>query len=64
MQTGGARGDAIGRAVELSAAANTILVSGDGSEFGEWVSCPRNHTGHSGAKCRNAILLQERQLFQ
>jgi hypothetical protein len=30
--------NAIGQAVEVRAAANTILVAGDGSEFGELVS--------------------------
>jgi len=42
-QTGGARQrTAIGQAVEGSAAANTLLVAGDGGEFGELASCPRN----------------------
>lgn len=30
---------------EVSAAANTILVAGDGSELGELVSCPGNSGG-------------------
>jgi hypothetical protein len=42
-QTNGARQrNAIGKVVEVSAAANTVLVTGDGSEFVELVSCPRN----------------------
>jgi hypothetical protein len=53
-QTGGARQrNAIGHAVEVSAAANPILVTGDGSEFGELVKCPRNSTPKSRPEIEN-----------